>query len=100
MSVALVTGSTGLIGSETARFFAGRGLDIVGIDNDMRRVFFGNDASTRATRENLEKSVAGYRHVDADIRDEGAMDRVFRELRCERCGSPLRSSPTTPPIPW
>lgn len=80
MSVALVTGSAGLIGSETARFFAERGLDIVGIDNDMRRVFFGDDASTRATRENLEKSVAGYRHVDADIRDEDAMDRVFREF--------------------
>ncbi|MCH8237889.1 MAG: NAD-dependent epimerase/dehydratase family protein [Proteobacteria bacterium] len=80
MSVALVTGSAGLIGSETARFFAERGLDIVGIDNDMRRQFFGDDASTAATREDLEKSVAGYRHVDADIRDEDAMDQVFREF--------------------
>jgi CDP-paratose 2-epimerase len=80
MSVALVTGSAGLIGSETVRFFAERGLDVVGIDNDMRSVFFGDDASTRATLKNLEESVAGYRHVDADIRDEDAMNRVFREF--------------------
>ena len=44
MSVAVVTGSTGLVGSETARFFAGQGYDIVGLDNDMRAVFFGEDA--------------------------------------------------------
>jgi CDP-paratose 2-epimerase len=80
MSVALVTGSAGLIGSETVRFFAERGLDVVGIDNDMRSVFFGEDASTRATQKNLEESVVGYRHVDADIRDEDAMNRVFREF--------------------
>jgi len=80
MSVALVTGSAGLIGSETVRFFAGRGLDVVGIDNDMRSVFFGDDASTLATQKHLKETVAGYRHVDADIRDEDAMNRVFREF--------------------
>ena len=46
VSVALVTGSGGLIGSEAVRHFAGLGLDVVGIDNDMRRYFFGEDGST------------------------------------------------------
>ena len=45
MAVAVITGSAGLIGAEAARFFAGKGLDIVGIDNDMRRQFFGEEAS-------------------------------------------------------
>ena len=51
MSIVLITGSAGLIGAESARFFAEKGLSIVGIDNDMRRRFFGDDASTRWSRE-------------------------------------------------
>ena len=46
MGVALVTGSAGLIGSEAVRFFAAKGFDVVGIDNDMRQYFFGDEAST------------------------------------------------------
>jgi len=77
MTVAIITGSAGLIGAETVRFFAGRGLDPVGIDNDMRRYFFGAEASTAWARRSLEQGVRGYRHVDADIRSEDAMARVF-----------------------
>ena len=51
MSVVVVTGSAGLIGSETVAFYAELGLDVVGIDNDMRRVFFGEAASTAWNRE-------------------------------------------------
>jgi CDP-paratose 2-epimerase len=78
MSVVLITGASGLIGSEAALFFGSKGFDIVGVDNDMRRYFFGDDASTSWRRERLERSVAGYRHVAADIRDEQAMDEIFR----------------------
>ena len=46
MAVAIITGSAGLIGSESCRYFASQGLDIVGIDNDMRAKFFGPEAST------------------------------------------------------
>ena len=53
MSVAVITGSAGLVGSEASAFFAGMGLDIVGIDNDMRRDFFGDEASTSWNRERL-----------------------------------------------
>lgn len=77
MSVALITGSAGLIGAETARLFAGRGFDVVGIDNDMRKSFFGAEASTLSSRRALETSLKGYRHVDADIRDKRAMEEVF-----------------------
>jgi CDP-paratose 2-epimerase len=77
MSIAIVTGSAGLIGAEAARQFAAEGLSVVGIDNDMRRRFFGDDASTRWSRSSLEQHLQGYRHVDADIRDEAAMRAVF-----------------------
>lgn len=79
MSVAIVTGSAGLIGGEAVRFFSAQGLDVVGIDNDMRRVFFGDEASTAWNRKRLEQEIEGYRHVDADIRDEEAITRLFRQ---------------------
>jgi CDP-paratose 2-epimerase len=77
MSIAIVTGSAGLIGAEAARHFARRGLTVVGIDNDMRRRFFGDEASTRWSRNVLETGVKNYRHVDVDIRDASAMREVF-----------------------
>jgi CDP-paratose 2-epimerase len=77
MSVALVTGSAGLIGSESVRFLAGQGFDVVGIDNDMRRVFFGDEASTAWSRQRLEAEVRHYRHIDGDIRDQALLERVF-----------------------
>jgi CDP-paratose 2-epimerase len=79
MAVVLITGSAGLIGSESARFFAARGYDIVGIDNDMRAELFGAEASTRWSRQQLEQELKNYTHIDADIRDEAAMTRVFSQ---------------------
>jgi len=78
MSVAVITGSAGLVGSETARHFAGLGFDIVGIDNDMRKVFFGPAASTVPTRHTLENDLGKcYRHQQLDIRDREAVLRLF-----------------------
>ena len=77
MSVAIVTGSAGLIGSESARFLSARGLEVVGIDNDMRSVFFGAEASTAWSRRRLEAELRSYRHHDIDIRDGDAIGRVF-----------------------
>ncbi len=85
MSVVIVTGSTGLIGSETVRFFAKQGMDVVGIDNDMRAEFFGAEASTAWNQAVLEKEVPTYRHINADIRDEAAMQSLF-----QRYGSDLQ----------
>ena len=78
MSVAIITGSAGLIGSEASRFFADKGFDVVGIDNDMRRVFFGEEASTQWQRKRLEDDLAShYTHYDIDIRSYGDVKSVF-----------------------
>jgi CDP-paratose 2-epimerase len=78
MSVAVITGSAGLIGSEAAVFFANLGFEIVGVDNDMRRVFFGDEASTMWNRDRLDREIGQrYLHVDLDIRDEAGIEKVF-----------------------
>ncbi|MBM3264769.1 MAG: NAD-dependent epimerase/dehydratase family protein [candidate division Zixibacteria bacterium] len=79
MPICIVTGSAGLIGSESARYFAEKGFTVVGVDNDMRRYFFGDEASTAWNREKLERELPDYRHFEADIRDEQGMDRLFAE---------------------
>lgn len=77
MTVAVVTGSGGLIGAQAARLFAERGLDVVGIDNDVRRQFFGDGASTAWQSGLLQRSLRNYTHCDVDIRDTGAIDNIF-----------------------
>lgn len=79
MSIAIVTGAAGLIGAEAVRFFADKGLDVIGIDNDMRAYFFGAEASTEWSRNQLLSQVKNYRHENADIRDADAIDQIFRE---------------------
>jgi CDP-paratose 2-epimerase len=78
MSIALVTGSAGLIGSEAVEYFADLGMDVVGIDNDMRGTFFGAEASTEWNRERLETEVERYRHYQVDIRNEEAVNDIFQ----------------------
>jgi CDP-paratose 2-epimerase len=75
----IVTGSAGLIGSETVKHFAAEGRRIVGIDNDMRSRFFGAEASTRSTRDQLIATIPDYEHHDIDIRDAGAVRDVFQK---------------------
>jgi len=77
MSIAIVTGSAGLIGSETCRRFSREGLDIAGIDNDMRSEFFGAEASTLPTRQKLESELHNYTHNSVDIRDAEKIDALF-----------------------
>lgn len=78
MSVAIITGSAGLIGSEAARHFAEQGLDIVGIDNDMRREFFGDQASTKWQLTELQAELGDrYSHQHADIRDNSCIEKLF-----------------------
>lgn len=78
MSVALVTGSGGLIGSEAVRHFAGLGLDVVGIDNDMRQEFFGAEASTAWNVRRLTEELGGaYSHHSIDIRDRDSLAKLF-----------------------
>jgi CDP-paratose 2-epimerase len=74
----VITGSAGLVGSEAARFFCARGYDVIGIDCDLRRSFFGDDASTEWNRRQLEVECRDYRHHDADIRDRDAVERILK----------------------
>lgn len=81
MSVVLITGSAGLIGSEASNFFAGLGFDIVGIENDMRSQFFGVEASTTWNQQRLKSDLgARYRHADFDIRDQAQIEKLFGDL--------------------
>ena len=81
MSIVVVTGSAGLIGSEASRHFAEKGLTVVGIDNDMRKEFFGDEASTLWQRQQLQNELGkNYRHVDGDIRDADLMNNLFEEF--------------------
>lgn len=81
MSVAVVTGSAGLIGSEAAAHFGGLGLDIVGVDNNMRESFFGPEGSTVWNAQRLRAALgSGYRHHDLDVRDATGLDALFAAL--------------------
>jgi CDP-paratose 2-epimerase len=76
----IITGSGGLIGSESVRHFAESGYDVIGIENDMRASFFGPEASTRRTSERLVESYPDeFRWVELDIRDAEGVRRLFAE---------------------
>ena len=76
--VVVVTGSGGLVGSETARYYADRAELVVGIDNDLRAAFFGPEASTAWAVQQLRRH-DNYRHVGLDIRDKTGMEGLFAE---------------------
>jgi CDP-paratose 2-epimerase len=77
MAIVVVTGSAGLIGSETVKRFHAEGFDVVGVDNDMRAYFFGNEASTSWNRERLIHDLPRYQHHNYDIRDFAQIESVF-----------------------
>jgi CDP-paratose 2-epimerase len=79
MPVAIVTGSGGLVGSESVRRLVAGGFDVVGIENDMRARFFGPEASTAPVTESLRRELPEFRLLEADIRDEDAVGRLFAE---------------------
>ncbi len=78
MSIAIITGSAGLIGSEAVKHFAEQGMDVIGIDNNMRAVYFGEEASTLWVGSHLRRSVMNYRQHSMDIRDREAVFDLFR----------------------
>ena len=77
----LITGSGGLIGSESVRFFAEKGFLVVGIDNDMRAYFFGEEASTKWNNKLLQEKYSNFIPIDLDIRNEKTIDRIFEEIK-------------------
>lgn len=73
----LVTGSSGLIGSEAVTFFAEQGHEVVGVDNNMRAVFFGPQGDTTWNRDRLLESIRNFSHVELDIRDRSGVFEFF-----------------------
>ena len=69
MSVAIITGSGGLIGSEAVLFLADKFDKIIGIDNDMRSYFFGKEASTTWNQNKLSGNYSNYEHHNIDVRN-------------------------------
>ena len=77
----LVTGSSGLIGSEAVQHFDQKGWKVTGVDNNMRRVFFGEPGDTTWNLERLRNCTKHFTHKSLDIRDRAALEELFREQR-------------------
>lgn len=77
MTVTLVTGSNGLIGSECVKTFSKISDKVIGIDNDMRSYFFGNDSSTKDIGSSLQTNYKNYEYHSLDIRDKPLIEKLF-----------------------
>ncbi|MBI2600864.1 NAD-dependent epimerase/dehydratase family protein [Candidatus Daviesbacteria bacterium] len=77
----LVTGSGGLIGSEAVNFFCKNDYQVVGIDNNMRAYYFGNEGSTHESIEKHQKIYKNYKHFNIDIREKEAIEEIFRKYK-------------------
>ena len=76
----LVTGSNGLIGSEVCLYFASRGFDVSGLDNNQRAVFFGPQGDTRWNQSRLQEAIRNFRHYEVDVRDRAGIDRTIKDV--------------------
>ena len=83
MNICVITGSAGLIGSEAVNFFADKFDLIVGIDNNLRKYFFGKEGSIEWNKNRLQNTVSNYKHYDLDIRDSTAMETLFKEYNTD-----------------
>lgn len=81
---ALITGSSGLIGSQSVEFFIAKGFKVIGIDNDMRAYFFGKEASTKEIKKNLKNNFKDkYQHLSIDIRNKKKIESIFKKYEFE-----------------
>ena len=81
MSLILITGSCGLVGSESVKLFSSKGFDVVGIDNNSRLDFFGREGDTNWIKNNLIKSHKNYIHKSVDIRNYLALEKIFQRYK-------------------
>ena len=74
MSIVLITGSNGLVGSESVQFFSKKGFDVVGIDNNLRQFFFGKNSSTLEVKKELIKNnKMNFTPLNIDIRNYNSL---------------------------
>jgi CDP-paratose 2-epimerase len=83
MKIALITGSAGLIGSEAVSFLANKFDKIIGIDNDQRAYFFGENASTSWNRKRIEEEYGNYVHYNVDIRNLNELENIFKKYNTD-----------------
>ena len=81
MKKLLVTGSSGLIGSEVCMHFAALGWEIHGVDNNQRAIFFGPQGDTRWNQQRLQESLKQFKHHELDIRDREAVLKLIQEVQ-------------------
>lgn len=80
MKIAIITGSSGLAGSEAVHFLSSKFDKIIGIDNDARKYFFGGEASTIWNKNKLLEQISNYVHFEIDIRSNEKIENIFREF--------------------
>ena len=81
MSNVLITGSTGLVGSESVKFFCRKGFDVLGIDNNFRKFFFGKDGDTVWVKKKLNDKFKNYKHHNIDIRNLDKLESLFKKYK-------------------
>ena len=81
MKIALITGSCGLVGSESAIFFSKKGFKIIGIDNNARKFFFGKDGDISWVRSKLKSNLKNYSHLNTDIRNFKGLEKIFKKYK-------------------
>ena len=81
MSIVIITGSNGLVGSEAVNFFSKKGFKVLGIDNNLRKFFFGSDGSTSWLKKKIIKENSKYKHFNADIRNYQSLEKIFKTYR-------------------
>ena len=81
MSLVLITGSSGLVGSEAVNFFSKKGFDVIGIDNNLRKFFFGNDGSTLWVKNKLLKNNKSFKNFNCDIRNYSNLEKIFKKYQ-------------------
>ena len=79
MSLAIITGANGLVGSETAKFLLNKGFEVLGIDNNERKRLFGKDGDTGKIKRELIKNFKNYKHFNLDIRNISGLEKIFKK---------------------
>ncbi len=81
MSIVIITGSSGLVGSEAVEFFCKKNFDVIGIDNNLRKFFFGVEGSTTNIKNHLEKKYKNFKSLSIDIRDHKKIEKIFKKYK-------------------
>ena len=79
MSIVIITGSGGLVGSESVKFFSSKFSKVIGVDNDMRSYFFGKSASVQKNINYLKNKFKNYHHYSLDIRNFSKLKSLFKK---------------------